>query len=555
MSHFLRKHHRALFYSGWIILGLIQSRFTQLLDDEAYYWMYARYLDWGYFDHPPMIAVMIKAGYAIFPNELGVRLFPFLFTTLSVFIIEKLIRPANYPLFYGIVLSIAALQLGGFIAVPDTPLIFFTAVFFWCYKRFLEDRSWQNAVLLGVVMALLMYSKYHGILIILFTILSSLKLLRTYHIYLAGLTAIALYIPHIWWQYEHGWVSVKFHVIERYSSAYQPAFTLEYLIGQILLAGPLAGFLLVPAAIKYRPHDNLQKALKYCLVGFYIFFLLSTFKGRVEANWTAPLLIPLVVLSYFFLAEKVSWRKWLFRIVPVTLLLVLCVRILMIADITGIGGIKERFHAWRDWPQVLKERTHGLPVVFTNSHQRAAKLEFYTGQQTHSLNDYRFRRNNYDFWPVEDSLLGKPVYFADIYDMWKFTDSIPTPIGWLGYRYDSMFLSFTKIRINVPAGKIVTSPGQKISLHIHVDIPAYYEQFIRTHLILTDTVRVGIFKGAEWKKELFTDLSLRSMTDQKEIDLVLDPGLEPGKYSLAFAINCGRNFPTHNSERIPLLIK
>jgi len=91
MKAFLRNNHRLLFYTAWIILGLIQSGLTELQDDEAYYWVYSKYLSWGYFDHPPMIAVLVKMGYAIFPNELGVRLFPLLLNVLSLVIIEKLI--------------------------------------------------------------------------------------------------------------------------------------------------------------------------------------------------------------------------------------------------------------------------------------------------------------------------------------------------------------------------------------------------------------------------------------------------------------------------------
>ncbi len=53
----------------------MQSGLTELQDDEAYYWVYSHFLDWGYFDHPPMTALLIKMGYAIFHNELGVRLF------------------------------------------------------------------------------------------------------------------------------------------------------------------------------------------------------------------------------------------------------------------------------------------------------------------------------------------------------------------------------------------------------------------------------------------------------------------------------------------------
>src|SRR5450759_5911788 len=64
----------ALFLIIWGILNFLQALLTPLNNDEAYYWMYSKYLAWGYFDHPPMIALMIRIGYLFFQNELGVRL-------------------------------------------------------------------------------------------------------------------------------------------------------------------------------------------------------------------------------------------------------------------------------------------------------------------------------------------------------------------------------------------------------------------------------------------------------------------------------------------------
>jgi len=84
---------RQLFYAVWLMLSLVQAAGTELFDDEAYYWVYAQFLDWGYFDHPPMIAVMIKIGTLVFSGELGVRLLVVVMGTASVFLIEKLTKP------------------------------------------------------------------------------------------------------------------------------------------------------------------------------------------------------------------------------------------------------------------------------------------------------------------------------------------------------------------------------------------------------------------------------------------------------------------------------
>ena len=104
---------------------MLQSYGTELLDDEAYYWVFSRYPDWGYFDHPPMIAILIRAGYALFPNELGVRLFMALMNTATLFLIQQMLLKNQQKLFYTIAFSMGVLQIGGILAVPDIPLNFF----------------------------------------------------------------------------------------------------------------------------------------------------------------------------------------------------------------------------------------------------------------------------------------------------------------------------------------------------------------------------------------------------------------------------------------------
>ena len=53
------------------ILNLLQGIFTPIIDDEAYYWLWSTKLDFGYFDHPPMIALWIYLSDLIFDAEIG----------------------------------------------------------------------------------------------------------------------------------------------------------------------------------------------------------------------------------------------------------------------------------------------------------------------------------------------------------------------------------------------------------------------------------------------------------------------------------------------------
>lgn len=560
MKEFLKKNHRLAFYGLWLLLGLMQSGLTELQDDEAYYWVYSQYLDWGYFDHPPMIAALVKMGYAIFPNELGVRLFPLLLNVFSLVIIEKLIDKKNPVLFYTIALSMAVMQVTGFVAVPDIPLIFFTALFFLCYKRFIVNYSLLNTFLLGLSVALLFYSKYHAVLIVLFVLLSNIRLFTKYQLYIAGIIALLLFTPHLWWQYQHDWVSFRYHLFESNVNTYKPSFTFDYIIGQLLLPGPIAGFILLPAAFLYNPHKQsgsfqLEKALRYTMIGLYGFFLLSSFRGRVEGNWTSPVLVCLIVLAHQQLYEKIKWQKILFRLLPLTLILVLFARIIMIADVLPVKAIKQRYHAWKDWPATMNEKTKGLPVVFSNSYQRASKYWFYTGQMTYSQNLYKGRRNNYNFWAIEDSMLGKSTYLLDIYDLWRFPDSLKTPLGWVGYKYDSSFISFAKVQIETEKKKMsIKGLNTSLSLNFTLTMPPAYSDFIVKTSDLKDTILIGIFSANSWIKDISTSLSLKEMIEKNIRRVSINPLLPPGKYYLRFAIRSGFYYPTHNSDKIDLIV-
>lgn len=536
------------FYLIWLMLALLQAGTTELLDDEAYYWVFSQHLDWGYFDHPPMTALLIRAGYWIFPNELGVRLLCVLLSTGTIWLLEKMTMRQHPRLFYSIALSMIALQLGGFLAVPDIPLLFFTALFFYRYDRFLKAETWVNAIGLGISAAFLLYSKYHGVLILFFTLVSHLRLFRSPRVYVAGLLAFILFVPHLWWQYQHDWVSFRYHLQESNVNPYKLSYTVEYLVGQLLLPGPLIGILLLPAAWLYRTNNAFERALRVTAIGIYGFFLLSSFRGRVEGNWTAPALIPLVILAHAYLTEHERWQKWVYRSLPISLLLIMTLRVGMIVDVIPAKAISSRFHSWKSWPDTLKARTNGLPVVWLNSYQRASKYAFYSGQTTHSLNFYRERRNNYNFWSIEDSLQNKPVVIADIYDMDRFTDSIQTPIGWVGYRIDSSFQGTSKYWFQPFENKIAVRSGDSIR--------------IKGDFILApkggriDSLRIGVFQKGKWLKDWkVSDNVWYESSDSTFFNLNIVESLPSGEYVLVFALNAAGLPPTHNSRKIHLTVR
>lgn len=440
---------RVQFYFMWILMALVQAHTTELFDDEAYYWVYSKFLDWGYFDHPPMIALMIKLGTYFFSGELGVRLVVVLMGAASVYLIEKLTQPSDSRLFYAVILQIAVLQIGGILAVPDIPLLFFTALFFWGYQMFSEKPNWINAIWLAIIIAFLLYSKYHGLLIVIATLLSNWRLLKKSATWLVIVMAALLFMPHVLWQFNHGLPSLNYHLFERVSPSYSFSFTTDYIAGQLLIAGPLIGWLVIWAAFKHKPADQVQKAMKWSLGFVYCLFLVSSFKSRTEANWTVPLLVPLVVLAYQYIAKNEKLKRWVYRLFPLSVVLILFVRVFMILDTPLVRNLpKDEFHYNKEWTKEVRGKANGLPVVFTNSYQRASKYWFYTGDTAFSLNTHLYRRSNYNFWPLEMQLQNRNVFIVGSKGTSGLTQVLQS--GNKEFSTDSFqhFLSFSQVTLS-----------------------------------------------------------------------------------------------------------
>ena len=546
MRSVIFKQHRVIFYLLWGTINLLQSAETELFDDEAYYWLYTLFPAWGYFDHPPMIAWLITAGYSLIHNEFGTRILIVLMNVCTLRLVEELLDKKNPFLFYAICCSIAIVQIGGIIAVPDLPLLFFTALFFYTYRLYLPNRSILLAVVLGIVIALMLYSKYHGLLIIIFTLLSNPTLLRRKEIYLTVVVALILFSPHLYWQYVNDFPSLQFHLFERNASSYQFSFTTDYIAGQLLLAGPVIGWLLLWAAFRQKSISNINRALKFSMIGFYIFFLLSSLKGRVEANWTVPAIIGVIVLSHQYLSES-KRSLWVYRTLPISLLVVLLVRIYMMIDTPKIEWIrKDEFRGNHDWVTHMKNASSGYPIVFINSYQKPSKTLFYGNQLAFSMNTPQYRRNNFNYWPIEDSLIGKTVLVTGKYDSVILNRRVNHPeFSEAGMRVFQNFYSFSKVNIKEVIPRI---QQDLIWFKCIINTPRSYLSYFQQFPGDTGHIQLAIAKG----DSVFyypTSYPIKNIRGEKvRAEFTVKAGMPSGNYRARLAISSAvPGHPTLNS--------
>ena len=186
---------------------------------------------------------------------------------------------------------------------------------------------------------------------------------------------LILYSPHLLWQWQHDWVSFRYHLFESNVSAYKFSYTTEYLLGQLLLAGPLVGFILLPAAFIYKTKNETEKALKFTLVGVYLIFFISSFRGKVEVNWPMPALVPLIILSHQFIIDKISWLKPLRIIAFISLLLIVAGRLYLVVDIGPDNSVKKGSIIIRNGRKQLQQK----PGIFLLSFIIPISGPHYTG--------------------------------------------------------------------------------------------------------------------------------------------------------------------------------
>jgi hypothetical protein len=313
----------ALAILALVALRLAAAAWTPLTFDEAYYWMWSKHLAGGYYDHPPMVALVIRLGTMIAGDtELGVRLVSIL---LALPMSWAVYRTAAILFGGWRVASSATLLLnltlmaavGTLIVTPDAPLLVASSFVLFFLAKVLESGrgAWWLAVGAAVGAALL--SKYTALFFgpAILIWLVSVPALRRWLIspwpYLGGLVALALFAPVIVWNADHQWVSF----IKQLGRARFEDFTLGY-VGeaiptQIAFATPLVWMLgaMGLCALWRRPAGALAaraliNTMFWTIVAYFIWHSLH---ARVEANWFAPV-YPAFAIAAAVAADVVRWE-------------------------------------------------------------------------------------------------------------------------------------------------------------------------------------------------------------------------------------------------------
>ena len=373
-----------------------------LYADESYYWLWSRRPSLGYFDHPPMVAWLIRASTAVVPGELGVRILFLACGVLAVvfaaLVARELSDDPRAPVVAALLAATAPiLTLTGALALPDAPVEAAYAASTWLVAR-ARGRRWIWA---GVAVGLALLSKYTAAALApaLFLLVAwdreLREELRTPWPWLGGLVAVAIFLPNLAWNARHGWVSIVVQLRHGFGGKVEPQMVLQYLGG--LLGGP--GPVVVPLAVwtLARTRTSAGKRIAAASLLPVLVTVISATQGPVEANWGAlvyPGLAGAAAAGLVGLRPAVGrWLLWGNVGLGLAAAAFFASQSRHPTLVPVDAPLVERFRGWREYGERARAAAAEAcaqignptgcdgkdPFVFPGSYQDAAQLAYYAG--------------------------------------------------------------------------------------------------------------------------------------------------------------------------------
>ncbi len=307
-----------------VVLRLIVAAITPLTFDEAYYWTWSRNLAGGYYDHPPMVAIVIRLGTMIGGDTaFGVRLVSILLglpMSWAVYRAAEILfgnvrLAAAAAIFLNITMMVA---VGTMIVTPDAPLMVASSFVLYSLAKVWQTKRGAWWLLVGLSIGVALLSKYTalffgaGILVWLLLVPELRRWLISPWPYLGGLVAFAVFSPVILWNADHQWVSF----IKQLGRARVEGVTLKYLgemiPTQFAFATPLVFILGVFGlyALLRRNAEASKPARALINTSVWVialYFVWHSLHARVEANWLGPV-YPAFAIAAAYAVYGTTWK-------------------------------------------------------------------------------------------------------------------------------------------------------------------------------------------------------------------------------------------------------
>jgi len=301
------------------LIRCISAMAVDLGNDEVYYLSYAHHLQWNYFDHPPLVALLIRLSTfnLHFTHAFFVRLGPILLAAINTLMLFNLVRKlkseaAGFIVALLFTASAYCSVISGLFIMPDAPQICFWIIGI----RLLTDIASPNIsrsklnlnlILFGIAAGLCIMSKIHGVFLwfglLLYALTTYQKLLLNRYFYISGLLTAAIISPILIWNIHNNFITYNFHSsrVTLNHGIHLLGFARE-LLGGILYNSPINYLLIVIALIaisrkKLAINPQVIKVLLFTSLPLIFVLLFTSLFRDTLPHWSGPAYISLIILA------------------------------------------------------------------------------------------------------------------------------------------------------------------------------------------------------------------------------------------------------------------
>ncbi len=419
------RHSLAFAIAGFTLVHLALGFVLDFSTDEAHYALYARFLDWSYFDHPPLVGWIQWPLIRSDAPEGIVRLIPQVLWLTSLALVASIARTLGAD-GLGISWSVTAWLLAPLPQalavglVPDSLLVVFTLLSMrlalaladhWAAPGTAQHSPWQLWLSLGLCVGLAGLSKYTAILAAFALALCLFawrghKLVSERGLWVALLVAALAVAPVFIWNLQHDWISFTYQL--RHGVGAEPRWSriVTFMLVQLLVFGPLIA---IGTTVALRAGGMHRPALLWFFAIPFVVFAWMSRGGGSLPHWTAPAWAALAPLSG--LGLSIAWRsgqRLLIAIVAAAQCVVcLCGFVLLFNGGIPLRGLDDPggrdnpvadLYGWRaaaNHARCLSDETH-TPYLAVQNWTLASVLAWYARPLPVMVLDDRF--DQFDLW-------------------------------------------------------------------------------------------------------------------------------------------------------------
>lgn len=373
-------------------LRLVLAAWLPMTGDEAYFIVWGKNLDYGYYDHTPFVGWLLAALLTVSDASWWLRLPSVLLPIVISYGIYRILQPRlpQVAIWVALAYLLAPVNLINILITTDTPLIFFSFLSAWFfYLALYVSKSKKDFLLAGLFLGLAFFSKYFAVLLGL-----------SYGIYIVlfhrdkksiiGLGLIILMVApfvglNLLWNYNHCWNNILFNLFNRTANANDSLISLMKYFGMLIyLFSPVLIYFLIKnkSQIKLQWSENISRL--YIWLAFFplVLFLLVLFRKEIGLHWVLSF-YPFVFIALAGVLSLKQWR-WTFHFMWVFgLMHIIALSSILLLPVENFSNKKEAVEnlVFGKYPQEVLQKLEPYEKDYTFatiSYGMSSVLSYYT---------------------------------------------------------------------------------------------------------------------------------------------------------------------------------